>query len=82
MKRCCLALTLLLSVSSASAQDTPARPDMVDGKLTGQLVSRVEPIYPAATANGISGNVFLRIRIGKDGSVQKVVVLRGPEPLA
>jgi TonB family protein len=75
------ALSVLLTLTGARAQDAPAPPDSIAGRLTGQLVSRVEPVYPSATANGISGNVVLRLRIGKDGSAQKVVVLSGPEPL-
>jgi TonB family protein len=49
----------------------------------GQLVRKVEPVYPAsARARGISGSVVLTALVTKDGRVSNVQFVRGPEALA
>ena len=64
-------------------QPTPspqAAPPMLKN---GELIYRVDPIYPAvAKAEKIGGTVDLRAYVGPDGLVRKVVVLAGPEVLA
>jgi len=59
----------VVSVSSESAEDS--------------LLHRVEPEYPeAARQKQIQGAVALDVRIGRDGTVQDVQLVAGPELLA
>ena len=40
----------------------------------------VKPIYPEiARKAGLSGRVFVRFKVGKDGRVSNVQILKGPE---
>ena len=53
-------------------------PDVADG----QLIERVAPVYPsAAKVSHISGTVTLHAIIGKDGVVQRVEFISGPQLL-
>ena len=52
------------------------------GVMAGQLISRVNPEYPAeARANGVEGAVVLHVTVGTDGSVESAVPLTGAEVL-
>jgi TonB family protein len=52
------------------------------GVMAGNIVSRVNPVYPAAAkAAGVQGTVVLRAVIGKTGAVEKLTVVSGPEEL-
>lgn len=46
--------------------------------MAGQLVHRVDPVYPDTDAEG---TVVLHAIIGPDGTVQQLAVISGPEPL-
>jgi len=49
----------------------------------GRILSRVEPVYPEeAKRQGIEGTVKLHIVAGRDGAVQKVEPISGPDLLA
>jgi periplasmic protein TonB len=54
-----------------------------EGVMTGSIVHRVDPVYPAiARAIHLSGTVRLRAIIGTDGTVQNLEVLSGSPILA
>lgn len=55
-----------------------------DTQLTpGQLVRKVQPIYPAsARAQGAGGSVVLTAHVTKQGNVSNVTLVRGPQELA
>jgi TonB family protein len=46
--------------------------------MAGQLISRVDPVYPDTDAQG---TVVLHAIIGPDGTVQQLAVISGPPPL-
>jgi TonB family protein len=49
----------------------------------GQLVSRVDPLYPEdAVKNHVEGTVKLHVIIGADGAIQSAAVISGPDSLA
>jgi TonB family protein len=48
----------------------------------GQLISRVDPVYPEDAEKGhIEGTVKLHVIIGADGAVQSAAVIGGPDSL-
>jgi TonB family protein len=50
--------------------------------MAGQVLTRVNPVYPVeAKEAGVSGSVVLSAVIGKDGVVEHLEVVAGPEPL-
>jgi periplasmic protein TonB len=52
------------------------------GVLQGLRLKRVDPVYPAsARANGIQGQVTLHVIVGKDGHIQSISVVSGPDEL-
>jgi protein TonB len=52
------------------------------GVLQGQLLTKVSPVYPAdARDKGIQGQVTLHIVVGKDGNIQSLDIVSGPEEL-
>ena len=52
------------------------------GVMAGQLVSRVDPVYPAeAKAGQVQGTVVLNALIGKDGNVEELQPISGPPSL-
>ncbi len=48
------------------------------GVMAGQLINRVDPVYPDTDAEG---TVVLHAIIGPDGTVQQLSVIAGPPPL-
>jgi len=59
----------VMKLSAAAAEDS--------------LVRRVEPNYPkAAREQQIEGHVVLEVHIGRDGGVQEIKLVSGPEMLA
>lgn len=49
---------------------------------TGLLIRRIEPIYPReAKRKGIQGTVVLKAVIGKNGTIQELTPLSGPDEL-
>lgn len=52
------------------------------GVMAGEILTKVQPHYPAdAKAQGVSGAVVMRAVIGKDGTIENLTVLSGPEVL-
>ena len=50
--------------------------------MAGLILTKEEPLYPAdAKAKGISGAVVLHVIIGKDGTVDNLQVISGPQEL-
>jgi protein TonB len=58
--------------------DTPAAVSRITG---GQLIQRIEPVYPNA-AWGVHGEVMLKAVVGKDGKVKSVNIINGHAVLA
>lgn len=50
------------------------------GVMAAQLLTHVNPTYPAeARAQGLSGTVVLRALVGKDGTIDQLSAISGPE---
>ena len=81
-----LALRLNLAAPGSNppaAAPVPASPAKVSsGVMAGQLLTHVNPVYPAsARAARIEGAVLLHAIIGKDGSIENLQVVSGPKEL-
>ncbi|HZQ41777.1 MAG TPA: energy transducer TonB [Acidobacteriaceae bacterium] len=64
---------------NASGTSTPSGAVRISGGvMAGQLISRVDPVYPDTDAQG---TVVLHAIIGPDGTVQQLSVISGPPPL-
>jgi TonB family protein len=79
-------LAAVLSVGlSAVAQepDRPAGPARIaGGVMAGHILNRVNPVYPpVARAAGVTGAVVLHAIIGKNGTIENLAVISGPEML-
>jgi TonB family protein len=61
----------------------PSGPQRVSsGTLAGNLISKVDPVYPDdAKAARVQGVVVLRAVIAKDGTIEKLTYISGPPPL-
>ena len=58
----------------------PAR--IASGIMQGQLLGKVAPVYPpSAKKDGIQGTVVMHAIIGKNGHIDKLVVISGPDEL-
>jgi TonB family protein len=69
------------SASSAAPSELP-RVSISAGVSHGLLIHQVNPMYPPdAKKNHVQGSVVLRAFIGRDGIVQEVQVIKGPEEL-
>jgi protein TonB len=74
---------------SGNAPQQPAgpsatqKPERIPGAvIAGNLVTHVNPVYPKeAKAKGIEGAVVLHVIIGKDGKIEKVEAISGPDLL-
>ena len=69
--------------ASAPAPASPPRAIRIaTGVLQGMRLKKVDPVYPeSARANGIQGQVTLHIIVGKDGHIQSLEVISGPDEL-
>ena len=70
------------SPAQPAMQDAPAprRIRLSGGIMAKQLVTHVDPIYPAeAKASATSGTVVLHVIVGTDGAVHDAAVVSGPE---
>ncbi len=69
---------------NASA-DPNSRPDRVrvsSGVAAGNLIYKVQPVYPAeAQANHVQGLVVMHVIIGTDGIIKQLDIVSGPEEL-
>jgi len=74
-------LVARVEVPAEAEPDSPRR--VASGVMAGQLVSRVNPVYPAeAKAKGVQGAVLLKAVISKEGTIERLEVVSGPEELA
>ncbi len=73
------------SSSSTPAAETGGQPlklRVSQGVMEGNIVHRVEPVYPPeARRNHIQGTVLLQATIGKDGRIHDVKAISGPPEL-
>jgi protein TonB len=71
------------SPSSLTAPQPAPPPEAPAAELKpGNLIQRVEPIYPAvAREHGVTGVVHLRLTVGPDGLVRGVELISGPQVL-
>ena len=80
---CTSALALHLQVATPLNADTANSGEhtarVSGGVMAGQILTKVAPVYPPDAK--VSGAVVLRAIIGKDGIVQNVTALSGPEIL-
>ncbi len=83
------ALALRMEVAAPAAQNgsdaggANKKPERVSGGvMAGQVLTKVNPIYPPdAKAEKIEGAVVLQAIIGRDGVVENLQVVSGPEKL-
>ena len=75
-----IALGITFATALALGQSGPIR---IGGNVQqANLISRVTPVYPAdAKRDRIQGTVSLQVTIDKEGHVQSVSVLQGPQEL-
>jgi protein TonB len=78
-----IALGVAFATVLAFAQTAPPSPIRVGGNVQqANLVSRVTPAYPAdAKRDRVQGTVRLEVTIDKEGHVQSLSVLEGPQVL-
>jgi TonB family protein len=89
MATCASALALRMDVaspvvaSSGMAADGSNRPAHVSGAvMAGQVLTKVPPVYPQDAKDAkITGAVVLQAVIGKDGVIENLQVVSGPEKL-
>ena len=68
--------------SAPQVQQPSKGPLRVSGPLPGMRIGGANPVYPKeAKAAGVSGAVTLHVIIGKDGKIQQLNVISGPEIL-
>jgi TonB family protein len=71
--------------ADSNASPPAAKPDRVrvsSGVASGNLIYKVQPVYPmAAVANHVQGTVILHAVIGRDGIIEKLEVVSGPDEL-
>jgi TonB family protein len=76
---CCLAI-LLFVAPPILAQDAPIR--VSSGVMAGQLLTKVAPVYPPEAKDAkVMGSVVMHAIIGKNGLVESLDIVSGPELL-
>ena len=81
--------SVLSAQTGATTEGSGAPPQVVrrvarisSAVMQGQLLKKVSPVYPpTAKKDGLQGTVVLHAIIGKDGRVDKVDAVSGPEVL-
>ena len=69
-------------MSASQVQQPSKAPLRVSGPSPGMRVGGANPVYPEeAKEAGVSGTVTLHVIIGKDGKIQQLNVISGPETL-
>lgn len=73
----------LAPVWQGAASQTAAPLTRVSGGvMAGNILAKVQPVYPQAAKEAkVSGSVVLHAIIGKDGAIENLSVLSGPEEL-
>lgn len=70
------------AIGRFGAQQTNGPVRVAGGVVAGQIVSKVNPVYPQeARDQGIGGTVVLHAIIGQDGTIQQLSVISGPPTL-
>ncbi len=73
---------VVLPSAQQEAGSSPQSVRIAPGVMAGNVIARVHPIYPeAAKAAGIQGSVVLHAVIGKEGAVEHLDVVSGPDEL-
>jgi protein TonB len=71
------------SVPINVVQPTLARPPRVSAMMQGNLIHRVEPLYPSiAKSTGVQGTVLIKALISSDGRIEQAQVISGSPLLA
>ncbi len=83
---CCSALALRVSIGSDAAKSgkpsNDAATPVPSGVMAGNILTLVNPVYPEAAKKAkIRGAVVLHAIIGKDGAIEELRVLSGPDQL-
>jgi len=80
---CASALALRMDVTEPAAQGPNTNPKSINVKPEAlTIVSKVSPVYPAdAKKDRVQGTVELAAVIGKDGTVENLSVVSGPDAL-
>jgi len=86
---CASALALRIELPTPTPAQSDSRPassktaPRVSGAvMAGNILNKVNPVYPQAAKDAkISGTVVLSAVIGKDGTVEHLTVVSGPEDL-
>ena len=74
--------TPMHAIIAAGAEQANGPIRISGGVASGQIISKVAPVYPPeAKEKGIQGTVVLHAIIGKDGTIQQLAVISGPEEL-
>ena len=67
---------------ASSKASTSGTIRVAGGVVAGRILTKVPPVYPPeARAASIGGTVVLHAIIGKDGTIQKLTVVSGPDML-
>jgi len=68
--------------AAAAQGDRTRMVNIPSGVAAGMLISKTNPVYPPdAKKAGVSGTVVLQAVIGKNGTVEDLKVVSGPQPL-
>jgi TonB family protein len=66
----------------SAAAESAVSPKVGAGVMAGNILSRVNPVYPQAAKDAkVQGAVLLKATIGKDGAIKDLQVISGPEEL-
>jgi TonB family protein len=79
-----LRVSVAMPVAQQSAAAEEARsPRVGAGVMAGNILTRVNPVYPQAAKDAkVQGAVLLKAVIGKDGTIHSLQLISGPEELA
>ena len=68
-------------LGAGTGERTAPAPVLVDAQIDRRFAGDFQPLYPAAAQrDGISGKVTVRVRIGADGRVKSVELVRAEDP--
>jgi bla regulator protein BlaR1 len=74
---------VILATPSTASADDAAPVSVPQGEMSGRIAKKVSPQYPEEAKKAhIQGEVILDAMIGKNGEVEKLVVVSGPPQLA
>ena len=76
------ALSIMSTVSPAADPPPRLSPPPANTRIPPKRIRETRAFIPEEVLRRVSGLVELRLQIGKDGTVRKVEVLRGPKEIA